>query len=65
MKVTTHIIGPVRFAEKTSRNTVLADLLGDKTWFRLKKQAESTDYKRSEQGNYLYYHDLPLMQYYF
>ena len=32
--------GSVRFAEKTSRNTVSADLLWEKTRFRMKKQAE-------------------------
>ena len=32
--------GPVRFAEKTSRNTVPVDLLREKTLFRSKKQAE-------------------------
>jgi len=33
-------MGPVRFAEKTNRNTVSVDLLGEKILFRLKKQAK-------------------------
>jgi len=32
--------GPVRFAEKTSQNTVLADLLWKKNTILAKKQAE-------------------------
>jgi len=35
-----HAPGPVRFAEKTNRNTVPADLLGEENTVSTKKQAE-------------------------
>ena len=34
---------PVRFAEKTNRNTVPANLVWEKTLFQLKKQAEKDE----------------------
>ena len=43
----------VRFAEKTSQNIVLTDLLGEKNTVQAKKnKLKSTDYKTSEQGIY-------------
>ena len=45
------IIGPVRFAEKTSQNTVPVDLLWEKNIVPAEKnKLKSTDYKISEQN---------------
>ena len=52
MKWTCLVLGPVRFAEKTNRNTVPADLLGEKNTVpaQKKNKVKNTDYKTNEQG---------------
>jgi len=46
--------GPVRFAEKTSQNIVLADLVWEKKYYSgWKNKLKITDYKRNKQSQYM------------